>query len=137
MSKGKEVKDGKGANRVRGYRDLVVWQRAMRLVVAVYKETENFPRRELYSLTDQIRRAAVSIPANIAEGAARQTSGAFARHLDIALGSAAELDTHLQIALEIGYLSNEQFQALNQELQEITRMLQALYASIQRRRTTH
>ena len=72
--------------KVRGYRDLVVWQRAMQLVVSIYKETEGFPRREIYGLADQIRRAAVSIPANIAEGAARQTSGAFARHLDIALG---------------------------------------------------
>ncbi len=133
----KEEKVIKGAKKVRGYRDLMVWQRAMGLVVAIYEETEGFPRREMYGLTDQIRRAAVSIPANIAEGAARQTSGAFARHLDIALGSAAELDTHLQIALEIGYLSRERFLALNQELQEITRMLQALHTSIQRRRTSH
>ena len=116
--------------KVRGYRDLVVWQRAMQLVVSIYKETEEFPRREIYGLADQIRRAAVSIPANIAEGAARQTSGAFARHLDIALGSAAELDTHLRIALEVGYLSAEQFRGLITELQEIIRMLQALHTSI-------
>ncbi len=123
--------------KVRGYRDLVVWQRAMQLVVSIYKETEGFPRREMYGLTDQIRRAAVSIPANIAEGAARQTSGAFARHLDIALGSAAKLDTHLRIALEVGYLSAGQFRGLITELQEIIRMLQALHTSIQRRRTNH
>ena len=98
----------------------------MKLAVEVYKATEAFPRKEIYSLTDQIRRAAASIPANIAEGHGRRTDGAFARHLDIALGSAAELDTHLLLALEVGYLTPEQHSALEEELIAITKMLHAL-----------
>ena len=112
--------------KMRSHRDLVVWQRAMKLAVDVYKVTETFPKKEMYSLTDQIRRAAASIPANIAEGHGRRTDGAFARHIDIALGSAAELDTHLLLALEIGYLSPEQHRSLEEELTIITKMLYAL-----------
>ncbi len=115
---------------MRSHRDLVVWQRAMKLAVEVYKVTETFPRREGYSLTDQIRRAAASIPANIAEGHGRRTDGAFARHIDIALGSAAELDTHLLLALEIGYLTPEQHRALEEELTLVTKMLHALLKKV-------
>ncbi len=112
--------------RMRSHRNLVVWQRAMKLAVDVYKATEAFPKKEVYSLTDQIRRAVASIPANIAEGHGRRTDGAFAHHIDIALGSAAELDTHLLLALEIGYLSPEQHRSLEEELTIITKMLHAL-----------
>jgi len=98
----------------------------MKLAVDVYKATEAFPKKEVYSLTDQIRRAVASIPANIAEGHGRRTDGAFAHHIDIALGSAAELDTHLLLALEIGYLSPEQHRSLEEELTIITKMLHAL-----------
>ena len=108
------------------HRDLHVWQRAMALAVQVYRVTEEFPPKERYSLTDQIRRAVVSIPANVAEGHALHTDSAFARHLDIALGSAAELDTLLQLARTVGYLSPEQHQALVEELTTVVKMLHAL-----------
>ena len=112
--------------KMRSHRDLKVWQRALAFAVQIYRVTEAFPSKEIYSLTDQIRRAAVSIPANIAEGHGYSTDKAFARHLDIALGSAAELDTHLQIALEVGYLSEARHQALQEELTTIAKMLHAL-----------
>ena len=116
--------------RVRSHRDLVVWQRGIEFAVWVYRATDGFPKQEVYGLTDQIRRAAVSIPANIAEGQGRRTDGAFAHYLDIALGSAAELDTHLQIALQLNYLSKQEHQDLLAELTEITKMLHGLYRTV-------
>ncbi len=112
------------------YRDLRVWQQSKSFAVKIYQVTNAFPRREQYSLTDQIRRAAVSIPSNIAEGQIRQSRKVFARHLDIALGSAAELDTQLEIALDVGYLKPEIYQALSGELQSIMKMLRALIKAI-------
>jgi len=116
--------------RVRSYRDLHVWQRAKAFAVEIYRVTEPFPRKEQYGLTDQIRRAAVSIPSNIAEGHIRRSDKVLANHLDIVLGSAAELDTQLEIALEVGYLETQIYQALAAELQEITKMLFGLLAVV-------
>ncbi|MBS1251767.1 MAG: hypothetical protein MAG451_00800 [Anaerolineales bacterium] len=115
---------------IRSHRDLIVWQRAVKFAVRVYEMTSAFPKREMYGLTDQIRRSAVSIPANIAEGHGRRSDGAFANHLGISLGSAAELDTHLQIALEIGYLSQVDHEELIAELTEITKMLHGLHRKV-------
>jgi len=120
--------------RVRSFRDLEVWRRAKALAVEIYHVTESFPRQEQYGLTDQIRRAAVSIPSNIAEGHVRQSDKVFANHLNMALGSAAELSTQLEIALDVGYLCSEDHQALQDELQEITRMLFGLLATVTNRR---
>ena len=111
---------------IRSYKDLLVWQRALAFAVDVYRVTRLFPREEVYGLTSQIRRAAVSLPSNIAEGHARNTDPAFANHLDIALGSAAELETQLTIAREVGYLSVPEHQRLCAELTEITRMIYGL-----------
>ena len=86
------------------YRDLEVWQRAMDLVVACYGLTRAFPPNELYGLTGQLQRAAVSVPANIAEGQARQHAKEFQQHLSIANGSLAELETHILIAERLGYM---------------------------------
>jgi four helix bundle protein len=83
---------------VQSFRDLVVWQRAMQLAVAIYRLTKDFPREELYGLTSQIRRAAVSIPSNIAEGQGRQSTGEFKNFIGIARGSNFELQTQLEIA---------------------------------------
>jgi len=105
---------------------LIVWQRAVDFTVKIYTVTKNFPREEMYGLTSQIRRASVSIPSNIAEGQARNTKSAFANHLDIALGSAAELETQLTIALKIGYLQQSEYENLTTNLVEITRMLYGL-----------
>ena len=116
--------------RMRSHRDLEVWQRAMRFVQGVYAATERFPRHERGNLQSQLRRAAVSIPANIAEGHGRRTDGIFARHLDIALGSAAEVDTLLQLALDLGYLSADNHTQLTEELTIITKMLHVLYRRV-------
>ena len=100
---------------IRHYRDLQVWQRSMKLVVVVYRLTEHFPKSEAYGLTNQIRRAAVSIPSNIAEGHAR-TNREFGRFLRIARGSMAELETQLEIAMHLEYLPRKQFDEISTEL---------------------
>ena len=86
------------------HRDLAAWREAMRLVKVVYRETARFPREELFGLTAQIRHCAVSIPSNIAEGAARNSSGELMQFLGITCGSLAELETQLEISIELGYL---------------------------------
>ena len=112
------------------YRDLKVWQEAMDLVVACYHLTEVFPKHELFGLTSQLQRAAVSIPANIAEGQNRQYDGEFLKHLAIALGSLAELETHLQIAQRLGYLEEKVQNPLLERTRQISRMLYGLRKSI-------
>ena len=118
------------STKVRNYRDLQVWQRAKAFAVEIYRVTETFPRKEQYSLTDQIRRSAVSIPSNIAEGHIRRSDKVFANYLDTALGSAAELSTQLEIALEVGYLQPKVSRRLQAELQEIIKMLFGLLAVV-------
>ena len=89
------------------HRDLAAWREAITLAETVYRETADFPREEAYGLTSQIRRAAVSIPSNIAEGAGRNTSRELLQFLGIACGSLAELDTQIELAVRLGYLSAE------------------------------
>ena len=115
---------------VKNYRDLVVWQRAKAFAVLLYRVSATFPHDERYGLTDQIRRAAVSIASNIAEGHIRRSDRVFANHLDIALGSAAELDTQLDIALAIDYLGRKQHDELAAELLEIIKMLYGLAKTV-------
>jgi len=91
---------------VRNHKDLEVWKKSMDLVSNIYKITESFPNKELYGLTNQIRRAAVSIPSNIAEGAARSSKKEFIQFLFIALGSLSELETQIIIANRLEYLNN-------------------------------
>jgi four helix bundle protein len=119
-------------SKIRSYRDLTVWQRSKAFAVEIYRVTRSFPREEQYSLTDQIRRAAVSVPSNIAEGHIRQSDKVFANHLDVALGSSAELDTQLEIALDVGYLKPEIYKTLVAELQEIMKMLRGLLKAVKR-----
>ena len=116
------------------FRDLEVWQLGMKLVVDVYRQTESFPPAERYGLTSQIRRAAVSIPSNIAEGHARRSDGAYLNHVRIALGSQAELGTELEIASRLGYLSDEVSSMLIARVDEVRRMLHGLRRSLERRR---
>jgi len=116
---------------VRSYRDLEVWQKAMDLVVECYKITEQFPKGEIYGLIIQLRRAAVSIPANIAEGRARQHTGEFVQHLSIAYGSLAELETHLQIAHRLNYIDIAHLDQLLEKTAEIGRMINGLRRSLQ------
>ena len=108
------------------FRNLIVWKRAVELATQVYKKTLNFPKFELYGLTSQIRRSAVSISSNIAEGAGRRSRKEFANFLGISYGSASELETQLMIANKLEYLSNEDFEFLLNEIDEIQKMLYTL-----------
>lgn len=116
--------------KIRSFHDLIVWQKSLDFSIKIYEITKSFPKEERYGLTSQIQRAAVSIPSNIAEGQARNTKGAFANHLNIALGSAAEVETQLTIALKIGYLPEDAHKKLVIALTEITKMLYGLLRSL-------
>jgi four helix bundle protein len=113
------------------HHDLDVWKEAIELVTLVYKYTDSFPKSEMYGLTNQIRRSAVSIPSNISEGAARNTSKDFSHFLAIALGSIAELETQLIIAQNIDFLSLNQLEELINKLVPIRRMTLGLKKTLQ------
>jgi four helix bundle protein len=114
------------------YRKLQVWERAHRLTLEVYSATKSFPREEMFRLTDQLCRAASSIPANIAEGCGRNGDAEFARFLDIAKGSATELDYHLILARDLGYLPSSRYEHLATEVDGVSRMLAALTAQLRK-----
>jgi four helix bundle protein len=117
---------------VRNYRDLILWQKAMDLVEMVYRVTANFPQDELYGLRSQMRRAAVSVPSNIAEGDGRESSGDFLRYLAIANGSRREIETQTLIAQRLGYLTERQCSDVLALTSEIGRVRQGLVDSINR-----
>jgi four helix bundle protein len=105
------------------FRNLRVWQRAHQLTLDLYGDTRTFPKEERYRLTSQLRRAAVSIPANIAEGCGRNGDAELARFLTIARGSASELDYFLLLAHDLGYLKSSRYEQLAEEVHGISRML--------------
>jgi len=117
----------------RNYRELIVWQDGIKLAKAVYKLTEKFPRQEVYALADQVRRAAVSVPSNIAEGQARKSPGDFRRFLHIALGSLAEVDTQLVLAEEFGYITKVDLDVMDEQIQGLRKKLYALMNSLPKR----
>ena len=114
----------------RSYRDLIVWQKAICLVTDVYRCTEAFPKNEVYGLTPQLRRAAVSVPSDIAEGQGRLSTGEFKRFLGHAKGSLHELRTQLVIAENLGYLQSAQKEKLLDASTEVDRMLSGLLSSL-------
>jgi len=118
---------------LKSYRELEVWQKAMDLVVICYQMTKNFPKNETYGLAGQLQRAAVSIPANIAEGRQRQYSKEFLQHLSIAYGSLAEVETHVLIAGRLNYIDKAQTDDLLNKTAEVGRMLNGLRRSIQKK----
>lgn len=118
---------------MRPHERLEVWERAVDFVVRVYKMTESFPREEKFGLTSQIRRAAVSVPANIAEGAARQSSKEFSYFLSNAQGSVSELATEILIARRLGYVNEQTYKRDDDELASIGRMIFGLARSVKRR----
>ncbi len=120
----------KGIRKSRSYRDLQAWKAAIGLVKEIYKVTGKFPATEIYGLTSQIRRAAVSVPSNIAEGQGRNSSKEFRQFLSIALGSLAELETQLIIAHEIDYLKSEELKLLLGNLDDVRKMAKALHNSL-------
>jgi four helix bundle protein len=110
------------------FRELLAWQKAMSLVTEVYRVTRSFPKEELYCLTAQIRRAAISVPSNIAEGQSRPTGGQFRQFLGHAKGSMAELETQLLIAKSLGYLDEPN--DLFERVAEVSRLLAGLLRSL-------
>jgi len=110
----------------KSFKDLQVWQKAKQVGLEVYKLTKELPKEELYGLTSQMRRAAVSIPSNISEGHARKSTKEFINFLSIALGSTAELETQLIFCVELGYLNQEQTKEACQLLDEIGKMIRGL-----------
>ena len=111
---------------IKNYRELVVWKRSMELVVETYKLVKHLPKEETYALSDQIRRAVVSIPSNIAEGNGRASAKDYARFLSLARGSKYELETQLMICVDLHYLSEDQISRAMILSGEIGRMLNAL-----------
>lgn len=117
-------------NPKRTFRDLTVWRKAVSLAQLVYRMTATLPKSEQFGLTNQMRRAAVSIASNIAEGSARQTRRDYIHFLMVARGSLAELETQLVIAQELGFLRS--VNTVMEHMQEVSRMLQALITSLRR-----
>lgn len=116
--------------RSRSYRDLIVWKKSIALVGTIYSSTRSFPKAEMYGLTAQIRRAGISIPANIAEGQGRNSKGEFLQFLGIAQGSLAELETLLEISRNLKYLTSSDVDALWTDCDEIGKLLAGLKHSL-------
>ena len=112
--------------KIKSFKDLNIWKRGVDLVIDLYEATKSFPKEEIYGLTSQLRKAAVSIPSNIAEGFSRSGSGEYKQFLRYCLGSCAELTTQLIIASRLGYLKDGKGEALLNEVEEISKMTMAL-----------
>jgi four helix bundle protein len=119
---------------IQSYRDLIVWKKSMAFVLEVYRRTQAFPKIETYGLTSQLRRAAVSVPSNIAEGQARRTTGEFKQFLGNARGSLVEVETQILIARDLGYLEHDQTETPLEAAAEIGRMLNGLLSALPSRR---
>jgi len=115
---------------IKTFRDLIVWQKSMDLVTQIYLASGNFPKSEFYGLISQLRRSAVSIPSNIAEGYGRRSTGDYVRFLQIFVGSLYELQTQLEIAKKLEYLTEFEFNGLYENTREIERMLLSLVSKI-------
>ncbi|QQR98369.1 MAG: four helix bundle protein [Sphingobacteriales bacterium] len=105
------------------YRKLKVWQKSMDLSVLIYQTTGHFPKDEAYALVSQLKRAVVSIPSNIAEGSGRNTDKEFIQFLFIAYGSSCELDTQIELSKKLGFISDEEFNSISSEINEIQKMI--------------
>jgi four helix bundle protein len=115
------------------FRELQVWQRGMEIVEAVYRVSRDFPKAETYGLTSQIRRAAVSVPSNIAEGHARTSTKEYLRHVMIAQGSLAEVETQLELAARLNYIGMEQWKPLGDECVILSKQLNQLRDALSKR----
>lgn len=120
----------KASDKTQSYRDLLVWQKGMLLAKTIYKQTAEFPSEEKFGLISQMRRAAVSVPSNIAEGQARNTTGEFVLFISHAEGSLAELDTQLALSIELGFLSPEKSKSCVALIEELRRMLNGLRRAV-------
>jgi len=120
---------------IRSYKDLIVWQKAFKLALNVYEVTKKFPKEEVYGLTSQMRRCAISIPSNIAEGYARHRRLEYIQFLQIAFASGAELETQLLIAKELGLVGQKDFETVSSQLDEVMKMLNSLIGKLKRYKT--
>ena len=118
---------------IKSYRELIVWSKSKELSIKIYRNTVAFPKHETFGLTTQMRRAAVSIPSNIAEGFARFHPKEFIRFLRIALGSLYELSTQIEIATELKYYDAKKIESINNDCLEIEKMINSLIKSISKR----
>jgi four helix bundle protein len=121
---------------LKSYKELNVWEKSYRLCLAVYRVTQGFPKNEIYGLISQMRRAALSIPCNIAEGYGRKTTPDYLRSLYIAYGSACELETQILLSGDLGYLEDNNLSNLQGDLGEVERMLKALIKSLTNKQNT-
>jgi four helix bundle protein len=119
------------------FRNLDVWQLAMEVVVASYTVAERFPRHELYGLGQQVRRSAVSIPSNVAEGHNRHATRAYLNHVNIALGSQAELETQVEVAIRLRYVTTSDVSGLLDDLTRVGQMLHGLQRKLEATRNRH
>ena len=117
------------------YKELLVWQRSMKLVTDVYKATSTFPKSEMFGLASQLNRAAVSIPSNIAEGQGRNSTKEFLYHLSVAYGSLMEVETQVQIAANLSFVNNSTLEILFTQCREVGRMLNGLTKSLRAKAT--
>jgi four helix bundle protein len=115
---------------MKSFKELNVWQKGIELVEMIYKITASFPEEEKYGLSAQMRRAAVSIPSNIAEGHLRKTAKDFKQFLSIARGSCAELETQIIISYKLGFIQEDNFSDLSSRIEELSKMLSSFYSKI-------
>ncbi len=118
------------SSEVRSYKDLIIWQKSITLVIEIYQAVKSFPREVLYALSDQIKRSAVSVPSNIAEGQARQHTAEFRQFLYIAMGSLAELDTQLIIAHRLDYIDSKNNELFAARVIELRKMISVLISKL-------
>lgn len=119
--------------KVTNFRDLIVWQKAMDLVVAVYELTAKFPKEEIFGLTFQLRKAAVSVPSNIAEGQARWSTKEFLHHLSIAHGSTAEVETQTLVSVRLKYVEQSEADDVLRRANEVNKLINGLANSLENR----
>jgi four helix bundle protein len=117
-------------NGIRNFKDLEIWKRSIRLAKETYLLSEAFPRTELYGLTNQLRRAAISVPSNIAEGHRRKYTKEFSQFLHVALGSLAEIETLLVLAVELKFASQDKIFPLQKEIEELSKMTNSLLSKL-------
>lgn len=117
---------------INSYKDLIVWQESFKLSILIYKTTQKFPKEEIYGLVSQMRRSAVSLPSNIAEGYTRHGKHEFRQFLQIAFASGAELETQILISKELNYIDNKMYEELNLVLVSIQKMLNSLIAKLKK-----
>ena len=117
---------------LKSFKELKVWQKAYQLCIEVYRITKTFPKEEVYGLTSQVRRAAVSVPSNIAEGYGRRTAGEYIQALYVAYGSNCELETQILLSGDLGFIKGEDLDKLQKGLGDVERLLKALIRSLEK-----